>query len=383
MTQRSPLGSPRNYLAGRKTGRALPSDAREHNRSLVTRVLYHNGPMSRAELSRTTGLAKVTISDLIAQLLEAGYVEELGLQEVSGPGKPAILVDLARDSFLVVAADLSSHTHFSGALLNLDAEVKVRAQVARSSQTGEEALELLFGLLDSLVEQAEKPILGIGIGTPGIVTADGTVKLAQNLRWSDLDLRKKVQDRFSLPVIVGNDANLSALGERLYGDATDDFILVTIGHGIGAGVILGGNLIRGAQDSVGELGVVIVGTTGGFDSNYNPDYTLENHLSVPAIEKEFAGKDEAERQQVLLGAASRLGVALAPLVATLDLSEIILDGPSDVVNDTLTARTRDVVLQRVLPGTHEDLLVRTSSRDGDTVLLGCVAQVLATLLGVS
>ncbi|MFZ1382257.1 MAG: ROK family transcriptional regulator [Scrofimicrobium sp.] len=368
---------------GMENTRALPRHTREHNRSLVVRVLYHNGPMSRAEIARTTGLAKVTISDLIAQLIEAGYVEELGLQEVTGPGKPAILVDLARKSQLVLAVDLSDYHVFRGALLDLDAEVVHRINLDRDGKSGDEAVDLLCALISQLIEATDKPILGIGIGTPGIVNAEGTVVLAQNLDWKDLPLQAILAERFDIPVVVDNDANLAAMGEHLHGEAPNDFVLITIGHGIGAGIMLGGSLIRGTNDSSGEIGLVMVGTEDGFDSPYNFDYTLEHWLSLRALEAHWYGKNAEEREQILRNAGRLLGVNLAALVAALDLSEIVIAGPPEVANDTLASVTAEVINRRTLPGYYPDLVVRVSSRSEDLVFLGCSALALSKFLGVS
>lgn len=368
---------------GMENTRALPRHTREHNRSLVVRVLYHHGPMSRAEIARTTGLAKVTISDLIAQLMEAGYVEELGLQEVTGPGKPAILVDLARKSQLVLAIDLSDYHVFRGALLDLDAEVVHRINLDRDGKSGEEAVGLLCSLIGQLVGEADRPILGIGIGTPGIVNTEGTVVLAQNLDWKDVPLQTLISEQFNIPVVVDNDANLAAMGEHLHGEAPDDFVLITIGHGIGAGIMLGGSLVRGTNDSSGEVGLVMVGTEDGFDSPYNFDYTLEHWLSLRALESHWDGKSAEEREQILRNAGKLLGVNLATLVAALDLSEIVIAGPPEVANETLVSVTAEVIRRRTLPGNYSDLVVRTSSRSEDVVFLGCSALVLSKFLGVS
>lgn len=368
---------------GMENVRALPRHTREHNRSLVVRVLYHNGPMSRADIARVTGLAKVTVSDLIAQLIDAGYAQELGLQEVTGPGKPAILVDLARKSQLALAVDLSDYHLFRGALLDMDAQIVHRIDLPRTADNGDADLDLLFSLIGQLIEIADKPILGIGIGSPGIVSSEGTVLLAQNLDWKNVPLQALIAERFSLPVVVDNDANLATMGEHLHGDAPDNFVLITIGHGIGAGLMLGGTLIRGNNDAAGEIGIVMVGTEDGFDSPYNIDYTLEHWLSLPALEAHWEGKDSEEREQILRAAGKILGVNLAALVAALDLSEIVIAGPPEVANDTLTSVTSEIIERRILPGTHPDLVVRTSSRGEDLVLLGCSALVLSRFLGVS
>src|SRR5262245_4295622 len=104
----------------RQGGKVLPEHARGHNRSLVLQTLFHQGAMSRADLSRETGLTRVTISDLVAELITDGFVAEKGVREASGPGKPAMLVDLDRDGHRIVGLDLSGTDEFIGAVLTLD-----------------------------------------------------------------------------------------------------------------------------------------------------------------------------------------------------------------------------------------------------------------------
>src|SRR6476659_3548276 len=109
--------------------KVLPEHARGHNRSLVLQTLFHQGAMSRADLSRETGLTRVTISDLIAELIADGFVAEMGVREASGPGKPAILVDLDRAGHRIVGIDLSGSDVFIGAVLTLDGDIVARREV--------------------------------------------------------------------------------------------------------------------------------------------------------------------------------------------------------------------------------------------------------------
>src|SRR5689334_9609274 len=114
----------------RQGGKVLPEHARGHNRALVLQTLFHGGAMSRADLSRETGLTRVTVSDLVAELIADGIVVEKGMREASGPGKPAILVDIARDSHQIAGIDLSGPDEFLGAILTLDGDIVERRQTA-------------------------------------------------------------------------------------------------------------------------------------------------------------------------------------------------------------------------------------------------------------
>src|SRR5690242_17133828 len=118
---------PRRAL--RQGAKVLPEHARGHNRALVLQTLFHEGAMSRADLSRETMLTRVTISDLVAELIADGFVVERGVREASGPGKPAILVDLDRTGHRILALDLSASDRFVGAVLTLDGDIVSRRVV--------------------------------------------------------------------------------------------------------------------------------------------------------------------------------------------------------------------------------------------------------------
>ena len=121
------IGPGRSLRQGTKV---LPEHARGHNRSLVLQTLFHQGAMSRADLARETGLTRVTISDLVAELIADGFVVEKGVREASGPGKPAILVDLDREGHRIVGIDLSDSDSFIGAVLTPAGDIGARRLVA-------------------------------------------------------------------------------------------------------------------------------------------------------------------------------------------------------------------------------------------------------------
>ncbi|MBL3685766.1 ROK family transcriptional regulator [Leucobacter zeae] len=363
--------------------KATPGDAKLHNRTLVLQTLYVSGPRSRAEIARTTGLTKVTISVIVAELMAEGLIHELGPQESQRPGKPAILVDLARDAFVVVALDLSDHLVLRGALMSVDGDIIARAQVERGDATGEAACELAVGLAQELRGQAAVPVLGLGVGTPGVVDDTGTVRTAPNLGWTNFPLQRILEQRTGLPTVVANDANVAALAEYSFGDSSDNFILVTIGHGVGSGLIIGGRPVAGSRFASGEIGQVMVGTDLGLEAPYSREQVLEHWLSVPPLTRSLAEAGPDARDQVLREAGQRLGVALAPVVGVLNLAEVVLAGPTELIGGTLAEAALEILQRRTMPDTHDDLVLRTSTQGEDLILRGATATVLKERLGVS
>lgn len=365
----------------RHAAKVLPEHARAHNRSLVLQTLFHQGAMSRADLSRETGLTRVTISDLIAELIEDGYVAERGTREVTGPGKPAILVDLDREGHRIVGLDLSRSDRFLGAVLTLDGEIVARHEASVPTDPAD-ILDTVIRLTRDLVADAHAPVLGVGVGTPGIVDDRGVVLTAPNLRWIEIDLEGILRAEVSLPILVANDANAAVLAEYTFGGAGDDVMLVRVGRGVGSGLLSGGQPMRGSRFAAGEIGHVTVGTDGGPVCVCGKVGCLEAWLSVPSLERALA-EDGAERNAVLRDAGERLGIALAPIVGALDLSEIVLSGPSRLLDGPLAIATVETLRARTLAEFHDGVQVRMTEQGEDIVLRGAAVMVLSGQLGVS
>lgn len=369
----------------RPTAKVLPEHARSHNRSLVLQTLYRAGPRSRADIARETGLTRVTVSDLIAELLAEGLVIELGQREGSRPGKPATLLDLDRSGHQIIGVDLSEYDRFRGAVLDLDGTIVARAEVPLTENVGAEATAKVVRLVDELRALTTAPILGIGVGSPGVVDASGVVLTAPNLGWQGEQLQADLSAHTGCAVIVANDANVAVLAEHGYGDAEADMILIKTGHGVGSGLLVGGALIHGSRFAAGEIGQVMVGTDTGVDVPYDRGQCLEAWLSVPALAARIAASeaDGIRADAVLREAGARLGVALAPVVGALNLSAIVLSGPPELLDGALADAALETIRNRTMADSHGDLTVRMTAQGQDIVLRGAAVLVLSGQLGVS
>jgi len=379
-TANTPAFGPGRAL--RQGGKVLPEHARGHNRSLVLQTLFHQGAMSRADLSRETGLTRVTISDLVADLIADGFVAEKGVREASGPGKPAMLVDLDRDGHRIVGLDLSGSDAFIGAVLTLDGDIVARASVPVPAGA-EDVVEAVVSLARGLVAEAHAPVLGIGVGTPGIVDDHGIILTAPNLGWAGFDLQSALQEALGVPVLVANDANAAVLAEYTFGGAGDDVLLVKVGRGVGSGLLASGQPMRGAHFAAGEIGHVTVGTDGGPVCVCGKVGCLEAWLAAPALTARLAAATDADREGILRDAGERLGIALAPIVGVLDVSEIVLSGPTELLDGPLAEATVETLRSRTLAEYHDGVRVRMTEQGQDIVLRGAAVMVLSGQLGVS
>ena len=366
----------------RSRTKVLPEQARAHNRALVLQTLYHRGAMSRADLSRETGLTRVTISDLVAESIADGVVTEIGVREITGPGKPPIIIDIDRDGHQIVSLDLSGANAFRGAVLNLDGDVLARADAALPSPAdAESAYRAVVDLARVLLGKATRPVLGMGIGSPGVVRPDGLVLQAANFGWVEMPLEQRLGDELDLPVLVRNDANVAVLAEYTFGEAQADVMLIRIGRGVGAGTITGGQPLIGGRFAAGEIGHVVVGTDPGPTCSCGNAGCLEAWVNVARLEEIIAG-DADRRAGLLAQSGTRLGIAIAPIVAALDLSEVVLAGPSELLAGEFVEAATATLHARTLEGVFEDVRIRITEQH-DIVLRGAAVMVLAAQLGVS
>ena len=372
----------------RPTGKVLPEHARSHNRALVLQTLYTAGAQSRADVARETGLTRVTISDLVAELIAEGLVVELGQREDARPGKPATIIDVDRAAFHLIGVDLSEHELFRGAVIDLDGGIVARAEVPLDGAMGEAAIVLVEQLVERLVASTTTPVLGIGVGSPGVVDPHGVVRSAPNFGWVDVALQERLVALTALPVHVANDANVAVLAE--HGESQlDDLLLVKIGHGVGAGLIVGGRPVIGGGFAAGEIGHVVVGTDGGPHCACGKDGCLEAWVAVPRLTAQLAavegdGDDAASaRDRILREAGRRLGIILAPVVGALNLTEVVLSGPAELLDGALHDATVETLRTRTMAELNRDLRLRMTEQAEDIVLRGAAVMVLSGQLGVS
>src|SRR6185437_1070614 len=247
----------------RPIGKLLAQDTKRHHRALILQHLFTGGPASRADLARVTGLTRVTVSDLVGKLIDDGLLGELGAPMETKVGKPPTLVGLLADAANIVALDLSPDDRMTGAVLDLFGQVKARTDLPRQGASGEAAVRLAIRLAQQLRAATDRPLLGVGVGSPGVVDARGVVLNAPNLGWADINLTGILRSELGVPVYVANDANVAVLGEHTFGEtAAADLMLLRIGTGVGAGLVVGGALVEGHTSAAGEIGHVVVDPAG-------------------------------------------------------------------------------------------------------------------------
>lgn len=241
---------------------------RDINSGSILRMIRDHAPISRADIGSRLGLAPSTISVITRELQEKRLIRECG-RASSASGRRRVLLEINPSGGHFICADLSGSLLNVG-VLNLSFQRVKTWDLPMMNRKGEDLYKFLKHALEvayDWCEREELTICNIGIATPGLVEPDvGRVVEADNLSWHEFDLQSRLQRVFDCPVWVENDTNMAAYGEYSFGYGKEQSIAnvmyVTIGTGIGAGLILNGNMYAGSSGMVGEIGHVVVAMDG-------------------------------------------------------------------------------------------------------------------------
>lgn len=238
---------------------------KEGNKSLVLNKIMNHSPISRAAVAQQVGLNKGTVSSLVNDLLEDHLIYEFGPGKSSGGRRPVMLLFNEKAGYSI-GIDIGVN-YLLGVLTDLNGNICNEKEVTFKNLSYEEIEMQLFHTIDYLMASApESPhgIVGIGVGVPGIVDNNGEILLAPNLKWKNLNLKQVLETKYDLPVVIENEANAGAYGEKKFGAGKDSehIIYISAGIGIGVGLILNGSLYKGSNGFSGELGHMTIQVNG-------------------------------------------------------------------------------------------------------------------------
>ena len=352
----------------------------------VFQILRDGRARTKAELVALTGLARSTVSSRVDALLTAGLVRPAG-EAVSTGGRPPVRIAFNPLAGLVVAVDLGA-THVTVAIADLGGDILASRTRPQDIAEGPEpvldgALADAQALLRDLDATADR-LVGVGIGVPGPVEHSTGRPTNPPIMpgWDRFDVPAYVQRTFSVPVLVDNDVNILALGEQAVSwPDVDDLVFVKVSTGIGAGIISGGRLQRGAQGSAGDMGHVQVPYSRDSPRPPGDERDLEAIASGTAIAAELRAQGVDARASsdvvalVRLGdpaavAATRqagreVGEVLATVVNMLNPSLIVVGGSIAHAGEHLLAGVREVVYRRSIPLATQHLGI-VQSQAGET-----------------
>ncbi len=384
--------------------KATHQQTRTFNQQLVLRAIYDRSATSRAEISRITGLTRTSVSNLVAELLRDGLVEEIGTGPSTG-GKAPILVRFRAEGRHVIGLDLAEAA-FNGAVVDLRGNVVSSASVALDGRNGAQAVEAVMGLIETLTSRnGASPVLGIGIGAPGLIDSrSGTVRWAVNLDWADLPLGGLVEERFGLPTVVANDSQAAAVAELTFGSVPrpQNLVVVRVGRGIGAGIILDGQLFQGDGAGAGEIGHIVLGGSRPEEARAcrcGRTGCIETLASMGAMvhaarDRTAAVTDEASLvsafrngdpivREVVQSAGDRLGVVIAALIGALNVHHVLLIGPATQLGEEWLDAVRERASSSALSLLVRDTIIELGEAREEDVLIGASALLMTQELGLS
>ncbi|MGC9468497.1 MAG: ROK family protein [Anaerolineae bacterium] len=383
---------------------------RKGNLTAILNYLRQYAPISRAALADMTGLNKATVTRLIRDLIDHGFVRESGFQASNG-GRPSILLELDPQGGYIIGARLD--VDYSSVLLtDFAAETVWRADVRHSRDDGQEAIQAeLLSLIQQAcdhVPETGRPILGLGVSMPGLVdVASGTLLFAPNLGWHDVPIKAWLSQAFHFPIYVDNEANLSALGECYFGAAqdVDHVLLVSITAGVGAGIVVNQQILSGVSGLAGEVGHMTIDPHGprcncgklgcweafvsapalfnriremiaaGQSSELTEDVLANfNRSAIPTVVEAAQKGDEATRN-ALAETANLIGLGLADLVNVFNPERVVLGGYLSPLYPLMLPQIESVVEERALRWTCEACDIAIAEYGSDASLMGTIATI--------
>ncbi|MFE4694233.1 ROK family transcriptional regulator [Streptomyces sp. NPDC056749] len=380
---------------------ASPSTARAINDRLALRLLQQDGPLTATQLKTLTGLSRPTVSDLVDRLQDAGLVRVVGESGSDRRGPNARLYGIVADRAHLAALDVRTDS-VAVAVADLLGVTLAEATLPIGSDTGTRfAVERAVGMLERTARTAgTAPLHSVGIGAPGLIDpVTGELRNTAGLPAWHGGLVRELQQRLDATVLVENETNLAAVAEHRIGAAQDrdTFVLLWLGHGIGAAVMLDGKLRRGASGGAGEIGFLPVPGTSGVPSSVNCDggfhslvgsaavCDLAAHHGIKAWGPSVDGAQEqdpaaafavraalragADGEAFLEALADRLAIGAAAVVSVVDPGCVVLAGEvGRAGGDVLAARVEER-LARMSPLRTE---VRAGTLGGGAVLSGAL-----------
>lgn len=356
------------------------------NKSIVLNTVQNKSPLSRAQISETTGLNKATISALINELIDENFVYEIGPGQSNGGRRPVMLY-FNKNAGYSIGVDLGVN-YILAVLTDLQGNIVREKATPLHNQSTEHVMPEVKSLISQLkLETPESPygIIGIGIGVPGMTNSEGKILLAPNLEWRNVHLKEEIESEYHVPVTVNNEANAGSHGEKLYGagKGISNLIYISAGIGIGTGIIINNELYKGASGVSGEIGHFTIEANGKKCSCGNRGcwelYASENALLAQARQlSEYQNQPDVDIDMLIQAAnegnpkvlrlfnniGEYLGIGLTNIVNTFNPEQVIIGNRLSKLRNWVNNPIHRVLEQRLLLPDHHERLQITFSELG-------------------
>lgn len=375
---------------------------KQMNKSIVFRSIKKNEPLSRSQISKITGLNKATVSTMVSEMLEESFVYEIESNQSSGGRKPVLLYfnNLAGFS---VGIDLGVN-YILGVLTDLNGHIVEEVTQTLTSIEYEDVKNNLVNIIKKLIKKAPEStygIVGIGVGVPGNVDLDENILFAPNLKWKNVDLKAELQNELHIPVKIQNEANCGVHGEHLYGRGKNvsDLVYISIGVGIGTGIIIKNNLYTGTSGISGEMGHVTLNANGskcrcgnhGCWELYASEQALLEHVKKQkvlsssndiSLEKLVAEAKTGNKEvlQILNTLGEYVGIGLTTVINTFNPEMVIIGNRISQFSRWLTNPVNHVLQDRLSYYHNENTEIKFSALGRYSSALGATSIAISHFL---
>jgi glucokinase-like ROK family protein len=365
---------------------------KKENKSLVMQVIKEFSPLSRTDVANKTGLNKGTVSSLVCELIDEQLVSESGPGKSNGGRRPVMLL-FNEDAGYSIGVDIGVN-YILGIITNLQGKIYKEKLKNFHDLTYEEIKTELYRMIDCMIASIPDcpyGLVGIGIGVPGTVNTDGKILMAPNLNWKNIDLKVLVEKKYRVPVIVENEANCGVYGEKKFGIGKDfkNMIYISIGFGIGGGLILNNHLYQGNNGLSGELGHMTIERNGekcrcgdhGCWELYASERALVNQaktaMNDPSITLEhliyLAENEDPVAIELFNEIGKSLGIGINNIINIFNPDQVILGNRLAVCEKWLHSSLVETVQNHSLSNHQRDLHIHYSSLASHSCALGVAA----------
>lgn len=300
-------------------GRRRTGDLRliqELNRSIIYETIRKHGPISRSQIAKRNQISPTTVTSAVNELIKSGFVHE-GKPGISSGGRKPILVHFSPDSYFIIGVSIDNSVIEIGKL-NLNTKVSEKQSYPVDGRKGEDLIAYLLDLIEEFLKDIPDldRCIGISIVTPGIVDyQSGLIRFNSFLKLKDVPLKRKVEERFHLNVWIENDSNAFALAEKEIGEYKEDenICYVSIGDGVGAGIVLNGKVFRGHGGGAAEFGHTTI-ERNGIPCHCGNKGCLERYVSWTAIYSRIVSEVPSKADTCMMSMTSKGLSGISPFL---------------------------------------------------------------------
>lgn len=382
----------------------------ELNRSIILDMIRKDGPLSRSEIAKRSNLSPTTVTTAVNDLIQDRLVSERGTG-VSNGGRKPILLQFSPDNHYIIGISISN-SKITIAEMNLEARIRCKEVYSTRGHTGEQVISYLLELIEYFINIINKPLdlcVGVSVITQGIVDSkNGVIRYNPKLKFENIPLKELIEQKFNIKTWLDNDTNAYILAEKHFGlfNHYENMIYITIGEGLGAGIIVNGTINRGHNGGAGEFGHTNISNEG-IKCDCGNIGCIENYVCWPAVYSRILSSIARGKQtimtelvhgdisqltelnfvdalnkgdelaiNVLEEMSTYLAIGLVNLVHLFNPQIIIFGGEITTNNPLLLQKVNQFVKERALTILYEDLQIQPSSLGKEFEMIGAASVLL-------